>query len=108
MGRQVGVIFGTFGGQDRPSSVLNASWKLINVKNVNFQQILRIPIPERYFGAQHGLRNATSSAQDGSKRLLKMIFFALGNRLKFGLVLGPILVDFGLPKAPHVGGGLDV
>ena len=27
-----------------------------------------------------------------------MIFFALENRLNFGLVLGPILVDFGPPK----------
>ena len=29
-----------------------------------------------------------------------MFFFALENRLNFGIVLGPILIDFGLPKAP--------
>ena len=44
LGRQVGVIFGLFGGQDRPRSVQNASWKLINIKNVNFHQIMRIPL----------------------------------------------------------------
>ena len=98
LGRQVGVIFGTFGAQVRPSCVQNASWKLINIKNVNFHQILRLLIPERYFGPQDGLQNAPRSAQDGSKRLLKTIFFALENRLNFGLVLGPILVDFEPPK----------
>ena len=93
--RPCGVIFGLFGGQDGPSSVKNASWKLINIKNVNFHQILRLPIPERFLGPQDGLQNAPRSAQDGSKRLLKRNFFGLENRLKFGLVLGPILVDFG-------------
>ena len=34
-----------------------------------------------------------------------MIFFALENRLNFGLVLGPILVDFGLPNPPKNFGG---
>ena len=38
--RQVGVIFGTFGVQVGLSSVQNASWKLINIKNVNFHQTL--------------------------------------------------------------------
>ena len=98
MGRQVGVIFGTFGAQDRPRSVQNASCKLINIKNVNFHQILRPLVRERKFGAQDGLQNASRSAQDGSKRLLKSNFFALENLLKFGVVLGPILVDFGPPK----------
>ena len=51
-------------------------------------------------GSQDGLQNAPRSAQDGSKRLLKSNFFALENRLKFGLVLDPILVGFGLPKPP--------
>ena len=51
-------------------------------------------------GSQDGLQNGPRSAQDGSKRVLNTIFFALENRLNFGLVLGPILVDFGLPKAP--------
>ena len=82
LGRQVGVILGTFGGQDRPRSVQNASWKPINIKNVNFHQILRFPIPELYFGPQDGLQNAPRSAQDGSKRLLKSNFFALENPLK--------------------------
>ena len=54
-----------------------------------------LKLPERNFGPQDGLQNAPRSAQDGSKRLLKSNFFALENRLKFGLVLGPILVDFG-------------
>ena len=83
LGCHLGVIFGTFGGQVAPSSVQNASWKLINVKNVNFQQILGIPIPERYFRAQDGLRNAPSSAQDGSKRLLESNFLAFENPFKF-------------------------
>ena len=55
LGRQVGVIFGLFGGQVRPSSVQNASCKLINIKNVNFAPVLRNPIPERDFGPQDGL-----------------------------------------------------
>ena len=83
LGRQLGLIFGTFGGQDAPSSVQNASWKLFNIKNVNFHQILRPLLRERKFGAQDGLQNAPRSAQDGSKRLLKSNFFALENRLKF-------------------------
>ena len=40
LGRQLGVILATFGGQDRLSSVQNASWKLINIKNVIFHQTL--------------------------------------------------------------------
>ena len=31
---------------------------------------------------------------------MKTIFLALENHLNFGLVLGPILVDFGSPKRP--------
>ena len=80
--RPCGVIFGIFGGQDGPSSVKNASWKLINIKNVNFHQILRLLIPQRYFGAQDALQNAPRSAQEASKRLLKSNFFALEHRLK--------------------------
>ena len=98
MGRQVGAIFGTFGGQDRPRSVQNASWKLINMKNVNFHEILRPLIRERKLGRQDGLQNAPRSAQDGPKRVLERNFFALENRLNFGLVLDPMLIDFGLPK----------
>ena len=69
----------------------------MNVKNVNFQEILGIPIPERYFGSQDGSKNAARSAQDGSQTLLGSIFVVLETRLKFGLVWGAILVDFGLP-----------
>ena len=48
LGRQVGVMLGPFGGQDRPRSVQNASWKLINIKNVNFHQTLA-----RVYGSAH-------------------------------------------------------
>ena len=65
------------------------------MKNLKNHEILRLLIPERHLGTQDGSQNALRSAQDGSKRLLKSNFFALENRLKFGLVLGPILVDFG-------------
>ena len=34
LGRQDGVILGTFGGQDGPRQVQNASWKPINIQNV--------------------------------------------------------------------------
>ena len=88
LGCQVGVIFSTFGGQDGPSSVQNASWKRINIKNVNFHQTLRLPIPQRSGGPQDDLQNDPRSAQDGSKRLLKSNFFALENRLNFGCLLG--------------------
>ena len=103
MGRQLGVIFGTLGGQDAPSSVQNASRKLINIKNVNFHQTLRLPIPQRFLELQDASQIASRSAQDGSKRLLKSIFFALENRLKFGLVLAPILSDLGSRNAPPLG-----
>ena len=96
LGRQVGVIFGPFGGQVGPSSVQKASWKLIFIKNVNFHQTLRLPIPQRYLEPQDGSQNGPRSVQDGSKRLLKSNFFALEHRLKFGFVLVPILIDLGL------------
>jgi hypothetical protein len=70
------------------------------MKNVDFHQILRPLIPERKFGLQDGLQNAPRSAQDGSKTLLKTNFFALENRLKFGLVLAPISIDLGSRNAP--------
>ena len=38
LGCHLGVIFGTFGCLDRPSSVQNASWKPINIKNVIVHQ----------------------------------------------------------------------
>ena len=37
LGRHVGVMFALFGGQVRPSSVQNASWKVIFIKNVNLR-----------------------------------------------------------------------
>ena len=98
LGRHLGVIFGTFGGQVGPRSVQNASWKLIFVKNVHVHQILRPLVRERKFGPQDGLQNAPRSAQDGSKTVLKSNFFDLENRLKFWFVLGAILVDFGSRK----------
>ena len=57
-------------------------------------------VPERHIGAQDDTQNAPRSAQDGSKRLLESNFFALENRLKFGFVLAPILIDFGSRNAP--------
>ena len=67
---------------------------------MNFHQILRPLLRERKFRPQDGLQNGPRSAQDGPKRLLKTNFFALENRLEFGLVLAPILVDFGSRNAP--------
>ena len=75
LGSQLGVIFGTFGAQDRPSSVLNAFCKPINMKNVKIHEILRLLIPERHFGTQDGSQNVPRSAQDGSKRFLKISIF---------------------------------
>ena len=98
LGRQVGVILGPFGGQDRPRSVQNASCKLINIKNVKIHQTLRLPIPQRFWESQDGLQNAPRSGQGYSERRLKSNFFAFENRLNFCFVLDAILVDFGLPN----------
>ena len=38
---------------------------------------------------------APRSAQDSPQRLLENLFFAFEHCLKFGLVLGPIEIDFG-------------
>ena len=54
LGRHLGVIFGTFGGQVGPSSLQNASWKLIFFKNVNFAPVLRFPIKHLFFVPQDG------------------------------------------------------
>ena len=67
----------------------------------DFSPNTRPRVPERHIGAQDASQNAPRSAQDGPKTVLKTIFFALENRLNFGLVLGPILVDFSLPNAPQ-------
>ena len=96
LGRQVGIIFGPFGGQVGPSSVQKASWKRIIIKNVNFHETLRLPIPQRYLEPQDGSQNGSRSVQDGSKRLLKSNFFALEIHLKFCPVLGAILARFWL------------
>jgi len=93
------VLIGPGGVQDGPKIVLVRSFfRLVrlNIEKVIFRK------NERHRGREHDLGgpSAPRSAQDGSKRLLKSNFFALQNRLKFGLVLGPILVDFGLPKRP--------
>ena len=96
LGRQVGVIFGTFGGQVGPSWVLNAFRKLIFVKNVKTHETLRLPMSQGFAPPQDGLQNAPRSTQDGSKRLLKSNCFALEDRCKSGLVLGAILNRFWL------------
>ena len=61
---------------------------------MNFALDLRFSISQRFWGPQDGTRNGPRSARDGSKSLLESNFFALENRLKFGLVLGAILDDF--------------
>ena len=63
----------------------------------DFSPNTRPRVRERKFGPQDGLQNAPRSAQDGPKRLLESIFFALEIRLKFALVWGAVLVDFWLP-----------
>ena len=93
LGLQVGVIFGPFGGQVRPSCVQNASWKLINIKNVNFHETLRLPIPQRFLEPQDGAQNGPRRPQEA----LEDDFLALGNGLKICVVLG---VDFGRFWAP--------
>ena len=98
LGPQVGVIFGPFGAQVRPSCVQNASWKLINIKNVKFHETLRLPIPQRFLEPQDGAQNGPRSAQDGPKRVLKTIFWLLKIVLNFVSFWASILVDFGSPN----------
>ena len=81
--RHLGVIFGTFGGQVAPSWVLNAFRKLIFVKNMKTHETLRLPMSQGFAPPQDGFLNAPSSAQDGSKRVLKSNFFALEDRVEF-------------------------
>ena len=83
LGCHLGVIFGPFGGQVGPSSVLNAFRKLIFVKNVKTHETLRLPMSQGFAPPQDVLPNAPSSAQDGSKRLLESKCLALENRFKF-------------------------
>ena len=102
------IDLGSFGG-----AKLGSCWALLAAKigpkrvleacqypKRDFSPNTRPRVPERHIEAQDGSQNAPRSAQDGSKRLLESIVFALENRLNFGLVLGPILVDFGHPKRP--------
>ena len=77
LGAKLGSFLALLAGQDGPSSVQNASWKLIDIKNVNFHQTLCLPIPQRFLEPQDASLNAPRSAQDGSKRLLKSIFLLL-------------------------------
>ena len=83
LGCHLGVIFGTFGGQVAPSSVLNAFRKLMFVKNVKTHETLRLSLSQGFAPPQDGFRNAPRSALEGSKRLLKSDFYALENRVKF-------------------------
>ena len=94
LGWHLGVIFGTFGSQVEPSSLQNAFWKLIFCKNVNFPQILRFPIRKRFVGPQDDLQNASRSAQDGSKTVLKSVFLDVKNNLNFCLVSGLVFHGF--------------
>ena len=83
LGPSWGVIFGLLGLQVRSRWRQEASSKLIFVKNTDFAPILRFPIRKLLFGPQDGAQNGPRSAQDGSKTLLKRVFFALENRLGF-------------------------
>ena len=80
------------GAKFSPKRVLNAYQHQKREFSPNTSPRVR----ERKFQSQDGPQNRPRSAQDGSKRLLKTTFFALEIRLNFGLVLGPILVDFGV------------
>ena len=83
LGHQVGVMFLPFGDQVGPSSVQNASCKLIFIRNVNVHEILCFPILLGHNGTQDGLPNGPRSAQDGSKRCLESNFFVVENQRKF-------------------------
>ena len=80
LGRQVGVILGTFGGQDRPRSVQNASWKPIHIKKVNFHQTLARVYESAYLEpkmASKTVQDRPKTAPRGSSRaffsLLKIV-----------------------------------
>ena len=63
LGCHLGVIFGTFGGQDAPSSVKSASWKPIHIKNVIVHQThARV-----YRSANLGAKMASKMPQDRPK-----------------------------------------
>ena len=67
------------------------------MKNVDFAPVLVFPIRKLFFGSQDGLQNALRSSQEGSKRVLRSIFFR--HRFDFG----PILVPFWLPLGSLLG-----
>ena len=75
------------------------------MKNVNFAPVLVFPIRKWFFGPQDGLQNALRSPQDGSKRVLRSIFFRHRFCLRFWFAFGPVLVPswppFGRPKRPQ-------
>ena len=62
---------------------------------MNFPQILRFPIRKRFVGPQDDLQNASRSAQDGSKTVLKSVFLDVKNNLNFCLVSGLVFHGFG-------------
>ena len=99
MGCHLGVVFGLLDGQVRPKSAQNVCRKLINIKDVNFHQILRPLIPERYCVPQDVLQNVPRSPQDGSKTVLEGHFGHVKTRTDFLCVLGPILDRSGCQNA---------
>ena len=75
------------------------------MKNVNFAPVFVFPIRKWFFGPQDGFQNALRSPQDGSKRVLRSIFFRHRFCLRFWSDFGPVLVPswppFGRPKRPQ-------
>ena len=69
-----------------------------SLQNVNFYEILGIPTRKRLPGPQDEAPNRPRSAQDDPKTVLDADFEHLKHCIKFGLVLGPILDQFGVPK----------
>ena len=65
---------------------------------MNFPQILRFPIRKRFVGPQDDFQNASRSAQDGSKTVLKSVFLDVKNNLNFCLVSGLVFHGFGRPQ----------
>ena len=100
LGRQLGVIFVLFGAQVQPNPAQNVFRKPIDIKNVNFHQTLRLPIPERFLSPHDGAQNRLKSAQGGSETVSEGHLFDLKNRINFGHVLGPMLDHLGSKIRP--------
>ena len=84
LGRHLGVIFGLFGVQVGPSSVQKTCLESLSSslsKTFVTHQMICFPKPERFWGPQDGLPNASRLAPDGYKRLLKINGFPLENSL---------------------------